>query len=161
MKNHGLWSTRPSRPLMNRNHLFSEVAKTFYFIFFRKVAEYGRFTLQHKQVQIIQLNEISWIFQNKLNIGNYGYKPQSSQSLTSQPLPWLKYFESESCILSTFFYRQICFQSISPRPRCHPRKSRKRKLRQAMKACLPKGKAAWADYRRRQIQNSSSRIIFN
>ena len=36
--------TRPSRPLMNRNRLLSEVAKTFYFIFFKKVAEYGRFT---------------------------------------------------------------------------------------------------------------------
>ena len=31
--------------IMNRNRLFSEVTKTFYFIFLKKVAEYGRFTV--------------------------------------------------------------------------------------------------------------------
>ena len=33
---------------------------------------------------------------------NYGYEPISSQSLTSQSLLMIKYFENESCIFSMF-----------------------------------------------------------
>ena len=36
MKKHLLWSTRPSRPLMNCNRIFSEVTKHF-ISFFKKI----------------------------------------------------------------------------------------------------------------------------
>ena len=53
----------------------------------------------------LTINTISWIFRNKLTMGDYEYEPKSSQSLTSQPLFRTKYFENESYIFSMFVFQ--------------------------------------------------------